>query len=161
MSCWFYLASHAVLPLAIMAYAWLSRARASGQQLVAWPLSGRSGHPGGEPDPGVSDQRNVPAVDIAPLPADIRYAVAFVAAMVMLASQPHSVLDLWLLLVLWGWFLELALIVLASKLYTAGWYAARSLGLMSGLFVLFALLAETSKLYAQTVLQLTAQTQER
>src|SRR5436190_1026272 len=50
---------------------------------------------------------------------------------------------------------------LSSNAYTAGWYAARSLGLMSGLFVLFALLVETSKLYAQTALQLTAQTQER
>jgi signal transduction histidine kinase len=35
------------------------------------------------------------------------------------------------------------------------------LGLLSALFALFALLAETSKLYAQSVLQLIAQTQER
>jgi len=83
------------------------------------------------------------------------------AAMIMLGLTLHSVLDLWLLLVLWGWLLELALIALQSTGYTAGWYAARSLGLLSGLFVLFALLAETSKLYAQTVLQLVAQTQER
>ena len=81
--------------------------------------------------------------------------------MIMLGLTLHSVLDLWLLLVLWGWFLELALIALPSPSYTAGWYAARSLGLLSGLFVLFALLAETSKLYAQTVLQLVAQKQER
>ena len=84
-----------------------------------------------------------------------------VAAMVMLGLTLHSVLDLWLLLVLWGWLLEMALIALPSTSYTAGWYAARSLGLLSGLFVLFTLLVETSKLYAQTVLQLVAQKQER
>ncbi len=81
--------------------------------------------------------------------------------MVMLGLTLHSVLDLWLLLVLWGWFLELALIALPATSYTAGWYAARSLGLLSGLFVLLSLLVETTKLYALTVRQLEAQDQER
>src|SRR4029079_329767 len=57
--------------------------------------------------------------------------------------------------------LETTLIALPAPGFTAAWYAARGLGLVSGLFVLFALLVETSKLYAQTVLQLIAQTQER
>jgi signal transduction histidine kinase len=73
----------------------------------------------------------------------------------------HSELELWMLLMLWGWFLEMALIALPAPSYTTGWYAARMLGLVSGLFVLFALLAETSTLYVQTVLQLIAEKQER
>ena len=86
-----------------------------------------------------------------------------VAAMVLVWRRLASELDLWLLLMLWGWYLETLLIATPSPRlgFTADWYAARSLGLVSTLFVLFALLAETSKLYAQSVLQLIAQAQER
>ncbi|HET7083450.1 MAG TPA: ATP-binding protein [Rhizomicrobium sp.] len=164
---WFYLSSHAALPLAIIPYAWLSQAtdRSSGTE----PFQRRS-----------PERYLVKAMILAggvivilaaaktllPWSSPIFLSASavmllIIAGMAVLARGVHSELDLWLLLMLWGWFLEMALIAESSVGYTAGWYAARTLGLMSGLFVLFALLAETSKLYAQSVLQLIAQNQER
>jgi signal transduction histidine kinase len=84
-----------------------------------------------------------------------------IAAMVMLGLTLRSKLDLWLLLALWGWLLEVALITLESPGGSAAWYAARALGLVSGLFVLFALIAESSRLYGQSVQQLEDQDRER
>ena len=62
-----------------------------------------------------------------------------IAAIVVLGLSLYSELDLWLLLALWGWFLEVTLIALESPANTAGWYAARGIGLLSSLFVLFIL----------------------
>jgi signal transduction histidine kinase len=161
---WFYLASHAALPLAIMIYAWpgsiesgppasprrLTRAGLIAAVILALGLT--VGASFGEPAlPWTSP------IFLAACPV----LLLIIAAMIFLGRRLASVLDLWLLLMLWGWFLETVVIALLSPSFTAGWYAARLLGLLSGLFVLFALLAETSKLYAQTVLQLAAQTQER
>ena len=164
---WFYLSSHAALPLAIMPYAWLSQAT---------DRSLRTEPPGYHPPGRILAGTMILAASLVLaltfhqtfLPwsspiflTSIAVMLLIIAGMVVLGRGLHSQLDLWLLLMLWGWFLELALIGMSSVGYTAGWYAARALGLVSGLFVLFALLAETSKLYAQTVLQLIAQTQER
>ena len=164
---WFYLSSHAALPLAIMPYAWLSQAK---------DRSLRTEPPGYRP-PGriLAGAMNLAASLVLAVavhqsvrpwssPIDltsVSVMLLIIAGMAVLGRDLHSQLDLWLLLMLWGWFLELALIAMSTVGYTAGWYAARTLGMVSGLFVLFALLAETSKLYAQTVLQLIAQTQER
>ena len=159
---WFYLTSHAALPLAIMAYAWLNRALAQppGYRSPGRTLAGAVILAGSLILASTVSETSFPWSSPIFLTTSL-VLLLLIAAMITLGLTLHSVLDLWLLLVLWGWLLEVALITLASSAYTAGWYAARSLGLMSGLFVLFALLAETSKLYAQTALQLIAQTQER
>jgi signal transduction histidine kinase len=167
MPLWFYLSSHLALPLAIIPYAWLSQA--VDQSVRTEPSRRRP--------PGRYLARSMILAGSAilvltagktslPWSSSIFLAATavmllIIAGMAALGRGLHSELDLWLLLMLWGWFLEMALIALSSVGYTAGWYAARGLGLVSGLFVLFALLAETSRLYAQSVLQLVAQTQER
>ena len=164
---WFYLASHAALPLAILSYAWPGRSANEptpsappGRHLtdnhltvlviLAWGLALAI----------VAGETSLPWTSPIFLTA-LAVLLPTIAAIVLLWRRLASVLDLWLMLMLWGWLLETILIALPSPGLTAGWYAARGLGLVSGLFVLFALLAETSKLYAQTVLQLIAQTQER
>lgn len=164
---WFYLASHAALPLAILSYAWPGRAprepaplappghlltdrQMTALVVVAW----------GGCLAVVISETSLPWTSTILLTA-LAVLLPTIAAMGLLWRRLGSVLDLWLLLMLWGWLLEMMLIALPSPGFTASWYAARGLGLVSGLFVLFALLAETSKLYAQTVLQLIAQTQER
>ena len=164
---WFYLSSHIALPLAIIPYAWSSwtaerssqtepsRHRPPGRALVKSMIAA-----------GSAILVLTAAETALPWSSPIFLTAStemllIMASMAALAQGMQSELDLWLLLMLWGWFLEMALIALSSVGYTAGWYAARGLGLVSGLFVLFALLAETSKLYAQSVLQLIAQTQER
>ena len=164
---WFYLSSHLALPLAIIPYAWLSHA-ADG---FLRPGPSRHRPPGRHLANALILAAGVILILTAsqsslPWSSSIFLTAAavmllMIAAMAVLGRGPHSELDLWLQLMLWGWFLEMALIALPSVGYTPGWYAARGLGLVSGLFVLFALLAETSKLYAQSVLQLIAQTQER
>jgi len=164
---WFYLSSHAALPLAIMPYAWLSQAKdrslrmdPPGYRLLGRMLAGAM-ILAAIPVLAVTIHQSFLPWSSPIFVTSIAVMLLIIAGMAVLGRELHSQLDLWLLLMLWGWFLELALIGMSSVGYTAGWYAARTLGLVSGLFVLFALLAETSKLYAQTVLQLIAQTQER
>ena len=166
---WFYLASHGTLPLAIMSYAW------PGRPAPALPPRARPGHrlPGhqlialvvlawGLTLTMAGVETSLPWTSPILLTA-LPVLLLIVAAMALLWNRLESVLDLWLLLMLWGWFLETVLIALPAPRFgfTSGWYAARGLGLLSGLFVLFALLEETGKLYVMTVLQLIAQTQER
>lgn len=161
---WFYLASHTALAPAVMAYVWLN------------PGADQTASPGHRP-PGRTLAASILLAGsvilvVTTLETSLPWSspifltatavmLLIIAGMVVLGRSLHAVLDLWLLLMLWGWFLETALIALPSSGYTAGWYAARSLGLTSGLFVLFTLLAETSKFYGRTVLQLMAQQQER
>ena len=164
---WFYLSSHAALPLAIMIYAWLNRATDQqpppvlpGHRPLGRYLAGSVVLAGTLILAATTGETSLPWTSPIFLAGSIVLLLT-IAAMIVLGVTLHSVLDVWLLLVLWGWFLEVALIVLPSTGYTAGWYAGRSLGLLSGLFVLFALLVETSKLYGQTVLQLVTEKQER
>jgi signal transduction histidine kinase len=166
---WFYLASHAALPLAILSYAWPDRTTheaawtaphghwLAGQYLLAsiilaWGLTSAV----------VATETSLPWTSSILLTA-LLVLLLIVAAMILVWRRLASELDLWLLLMLWGWYLETLLIAMPTPVlgFTLGWYAARCLGLVSALFVLFALLAETSKLYAQSVLQLIAQAQER
>jgi signal transduction histidine kinase len=53
------------------------------------------------------------------------------------------------------------LVDFSSGRFTVGWYVGQLMGLLSGLFVLFALIAETSTLYAHSVQQLFAERQEQ
>jgi signal transduction histidine kinase len=162
----FYLLSHAPLPIAISAYTWIGRVA---NQPTSLPTSI---HPA---------LRNLARALIlvgilifavttieTPLRASSPVFVTgtvvqllIITAMVMLGRSLRSELDLWLLLALWGWLLEVALITMDSRGNTAGWYSARGLGLVSGLFVLFTLIAESSRLYGQSVQELEDQDHER
>jgi len=164
---WFYCSSHAALPLAILPYAWLSRA------------TDRPFRTGPSPYPVLGHYLAGSMILAACVVLVLAFGktslhwssanflsasavmLSIIAGMAALERTLRSELNLKLLLMLWGWFLEMTLVALPYAGYTHGWYAARSLGLLSGLFVLFALLAETNKLYAQSVLQLIAQEQER
>lgn len=66
--------------------------------------------------------------------------------------KPHSVLDLWLMVVLCAWIFDTALAsVLNHGRYDVGWYAGRVYGLLASSFVLVVLLLENSVLYARLV----------
>lgn len=73
----------------------------------------------------------------------------------------RSILDLWLLAVLWAWLLEYLLIAFTSTRYDVFWYTGRIFGLLSGMLVLFALLSETTKMYARLALTVLAGRRER
>jgi len=64
--------------------------------------------------------------------------------------RPHSVLDLWLMVVMCAWVFDIALAsVLNAGRYDVGWYSGRVYGLIAASFVLVVLLLENGKLYLQ------------
>ena len=76
-----------------------------------------------------------------------------VAAIVVLWVRRRSVLDYWLMLVVWALILEVVLIALLSNArFSLGFYAGRGFSLVTSLVVLVLLLAETTKLYARLTL---------
>lgn len=102
----------------------------------------------------------VDAVRIAPLWA---YAAGFlvllyVLALVALWVRWHSVLDLWLMVVICAQVIEMCL---SFGRFSIGWYVGRACGLMSGSLVLIVLLYETTRLYAQLLGVVLVQRRER
>jgi hypothetical protein len=71
-------------------------------------------------------------------------------ALIALWRRRAAVLDLWLLVVLWAWLLDVALsAIFGSSRYDLGWYAGRSYGLLAASFVLIVLLDETNEVHGR------------
>jgi signal transduction histidine kinase len=164
---WLYLTWHTALPLCIIAYVRLKSSPDAGRVppgtisvclvgaalaavLVVWLAT----------QGGSAMSR---ALELGPGQTSyLQYALMLlcVGAIVLLWRGLRSILDLYLMLTLWAWFLEAALLPGASR-FSVGWYAGRMMGLVSGLFVLSMLLIEMSRLYAHTAMLVTAQKRER
>jgi signal transduction histidine kinase len=84
-----------------------------------------------------------------------------VGGIALLWFGQRSILDVALMLTLWALLLESALIWPEADRFSAGWYAGRVMGLLSGLFVLLMLLIDMSRLYARTVVLIAYQNRER
>jgi signal transduction histidine kinase len=82
-------------------------------------------------------------------------------SLALLWSRRRSVLDLWLMVVMCGWLIELCLIFLFGHHYIVGWYAARVYSLISATLVLAILLSETALLYARLARTVVAENRER
>jgi len=64
--------------------------------------------------------------------------------------KPHSVLDLWLMVVMCAWIFDIALsAMLNQRRFDLGFYAGRLYGLMAASFVLLVLLVETRTLFSR------------
>ena len=73
-----------------------------------------------------------------------------ISAIAALWVRRRSVLDYWLMLVVWALILEQVLIALLSNArFSLGFYAGRGFSLVTSIIVLVLLLAETTKLYAR------------
>ena len=73
-----------------------------------------------------------------------------VSAIAALWVRRRSVLDYWLMLVVWALILEQVLIALLSDArFSLGFYAGRGFSLVTSIIVLVVLLAETTKLYTR------------
>lgn len=72
-----------------------------------------------------------------------------------------SVLDLWLLVVLWAWLIESLLLGITLDRFSVVWYIGRILGLLAASCVLLVLLYESMTLYARLALHVAAQDQDR
>ena len=85
-----------------------------------------------------------------------------VVALVVLWMRRRSVLDLWLMVVMCAYLIEIYLITFPVPVrYSIGWYSGRIFGLVSSSLVLFVLLYEITMLYAQLLRAVLAQHRER
>jgi signal transduction histidine kinase len=85
-----------------------------------------------------------------------------VAALIVLWVRRRSVLDLWLMVVMCAYVIEISLIAFPFPVrFSFGWYAGRVFGLLSGTLLLFVLLYEITMLYAQLLRAVLAQRRER
>jgi signal transduction histidine kinase len=83
--------------------------------------------------------------------APAAWLISMVAlALLWVRTRGRSVLDLWLMVVMAAWLLDIFLSTLISTVrYDFGWYGGRIYGLMAASFVLGALLLETNLLYGR------------
>jgi signal transduction histidine kinase len=89
-------------------------------------------------------------------------ALLIVVALIVLWIRRRSVLDLWLMVVMCAYLIEIFLISFPVPVrYSIGWYTGRVFGLVSGSLVLFVLLYEITMLYAQLLRAVLAQRRER
>ncbi|HMF21452.1 MAG TPA: MASE4 domain-containing protein [Pseudolabrys sp.] len=89
-------------------------------------------------------------------------ALLILVALIVLWIRRRSVLDLWLMVVMCAYLIEIYLISFPVPVrYSIGWYAGRVFGLVSGSLVLFVLLYEITMLYAQLLRAVFSQRRER
>ncbi|HYD81986.1 MAG TPA: response regulator [Paucimonas sp.] len=80
------------------------------------------------------------------------WLLSLAAAFVLWRRRPHSVLDLWLMVVMVAWLFDIALsAVLNAGRFDLGFYAGRLYGMLAVSFVLLELLLENGVLYARLV----------
>jgi signal transduction histidine kinase len=85
-----------------------------------------------------------------------------VLALIMLWIRRRSVLDLWLMVVMCAYVIEVTLIAFpVPARFSFGWYAGRVFGFLSGSLLLFVLLYEITTLYAGVLRAVLAQRRER
>jgi signal transduction histidine kinase len=83
-------------------------------------------------------------------------------ALIALWVRRRSVLDLWLMVVMCAYIMEIVMISFPAPVrFSVGWYAGRVCGFLSSSLVLFVLLYEITILYAQLVRAVFAQRRER
>lgn len=76
------------------------------------------------------------------------WAFSAVALIALWLRRPHSVLDLWLMVVMCAWIFDIALsAVFNSGRFDLGFYAGRVYGLLTSVFVLMVLLLENAGIY--------------
>ena len=85
----------------------------------------------------------------------------FITATAMLLWQRRSVLDLWLLVVLAAWLVQTLILQTLRGRFTVSWYAGVLVVLASHLFLMIALIAESSRLYARLAVATAARNRER
>jgi len=89
---------------------------------------------------------------VQPVAISIVWLLSLFAFVVLWRRRLHSVLDLWLTVVMCAWLFDIALSgVLNAARFDLGFYAGRIYGLLAASFVLIVLLLENSVLYARLV----------
>lgn len=167
---WLYMFWHGGFPLFVVAYVWLKRqdglAQRSGSRPSRWRLAAMLAVPaivgaltalttvGQSLLPVIMEgNRYTPAMIVV---VSSVWALSLLALLVLGLRQPHSVLDLWLMVVMCAWLVDIALSAMLNQgRFDLGFYAGRIYGLLAASFVLLALLAESGILYRK-LMQLTS-----
>jgi signal transduction histidine kinase len=84
-----------------------------------------------------------------------------IAALVILWFRQRSVLDLWLIVAMCAWSLDIVIQTVAGSRWTLGFYLSRVYALITATVVLIVLLWETMTLYARLAVSVFAQGRER
>ncbi|MBV8666636.1 MAG: MASE4 domain-containing protein [Burkholderiaceae bacterium] len=80
------------------------------------------------------------------------WALCGAALLILWSRRPHSVLDMWLLVVMWAWLFDVGLsVVFNGGRFDLGFYAGRIYGGVAASFVLLMLLLEIGALYARLI----------
>ena len=173
---WLYMFWHGGFPLAVIAYALLpDRGRDTGRPLrepglaIAACVGGALLLTCGFAALATVGHAALPAVMIGHryTPALIWvvgtvWASNLVALIVLWMRKPHSVLDLWMMVVMTAWLFDIALsAVLNAGRFDLGFYAGRIFGLAASSFVLLVLLLENARLYVKLARALQAERDER
>ena len=80
------------------------------------------------------------------------WVLSLLALAILWRRRPHTVLDLWLMVVSCAWLFDIALsAVLNAGRFDLGFYAGRIYGLLAASFVLIVLLTENNLLYARLI----------
>ena len=173
---WLYMAWHSVFPVAVIAYALLKEPHRRAEPWRGLPggaivfsvsavivlvcastllaTAGQEMLP-----PIIQDSTYAPAMKYVSTSV---WALSLAALIVLWRRRPHSVLDLWLLVVMCAWLFDVALsCVLNAGRFDVGFYVGRVYGLVASSFVLIALLLQMSTLYAGLIRLLTAEQHAR
>ncbi|HET7343784.1 MAG TPA: PAS domain S-box protein [Methylomirabilota bacterium] len=158
---WLYMFWHAGFPLFVVGYAWLKGARRTERPtaVMATVIAGTAVLVGGLALLGTAGHDLLPAImagdHYAPAMTAVvtsTWVLSVLAVAVLGRRRPHSVVDIWLIVVMWAWVLDVALsAVLNAGRFDLGFYAGRVYGLLAASFVLLALLVENGKLYGRLV----------
>jgi len=173
---WLYIIWHAGFPLFVIAYALLKDA---GPARRLWPGSVRSAILLNVAATValvcvatflvVAGDARLPAlmIDTVHLSALWPYAAGAASLLSLLALavlwvRRRSVLDMWLMVVMCAYVIEMCLISFpVPARYSVGWYAGRVFGVLSGSLVLLVLLYEITSIYARLLRAVLAQRRER
>ena len=155
---WLYMFWHAGFPVCVISYAWLKQTSASRRSILAG-LATVLVAVAGLAALATAGQQSLPAImqGNAYTPAMIFvvssiWGCSLLALAVLWWRKPHSVLDLWLMVVMCAWLFDIALsAVLNAGRFDLGFYAGRIYGLLAASFVLLVLLLESSSLYARAL----------
>jgi len=170
---WLYMFWHAGFPVAVIAYALLKDdagtlivrpqyamaltgvAVAAGVCALTWLATGGEDHL-----PVImSGNFHTPAMTFV---VSSVWAVSPIALAVLWRRRPHSVLDMWLMVVLCAWLFDVALsAVFSAGRFDVGFYFGRIYGLLAASFVLLVLLLETGALYVRLARSMEAEREQR
>jgi signal transduction histidine kinase len=162
---WLYFLWHGGFPLFVMAYALLKGREPKrppsaftamvelvagiGLTLAVAALSVAAAHRAPQLMPLMLGNADAQAKGVV---ATVTWLVGVAALALLWWRRPHSVIDLWLMVVLCVWASDTALAALFNNArYDLGWYTGRVYGLLASSFVLAVLLLENSMLYARLV----------